>query len=192
MSDAARDGSSETGETPMTGRIRAHRTMEVRETNARRPRWSNATRRRSPGSRCAGRTERGRRAGAGHVRASVQLARRVSRRQLVSNMVVHDRATVAGRPAAGGEATTGQGRDSGGRRGDRVRCARRRGRGRDGAANSAGHSSRLSPTQKEVFTLRVAEGLSYKEIAEAVGTTEGAARVHYHNAMRAVKEFLDE
>jgi RNA polymerase sigma-70 factor (ECF subfamily) len=50
----------------------------------------------------------------------------------------------------------------------------------------------LSPTQKEVFTLRVSEGLSYKEIAEAVGTTEGAARVHYHNAMRAVKEFLDE
>lgn len=52
--------------------------------------------------------------------------------------------------------------------------------------------SRLSPMQKEVFTLRVSEGLSYKEIAEAVGTTEGAARVHYHNAMRAVKEFLDE
>ena len=51
---------------------------------------------------------------------------------------------------------------------------------------------RLSPTQKEVFSLRVGEGLSYKEIAEAVGTTEGAARVHYHNAMRAVKEFLDE
>lgn len=51
---------------------------------------------------------------------------------------------------------------------------------------------RLSPTQKDVFSLRVSEGLSYKEIAEAVGTTEGAARVHYHNAMRAVKEFLDE
>src|SRR6185312_15799657 len=51
---------------------------------------------------------------------------------------------------------------------------------------------RLSPTQREVFALRVSEGLSYKEIAEAVGTTEGAARVHYHNAMRAVKEFLDE
>jgi len=51
---------------------------------------------------------------------------------------------------------------------------------------------RLSPTQREVFGLRVGEGLSYREIAEAVGTTEGAARVHYHNAMRAVKEFLDE
>ncbi|MFN2566237.1 MAG: RNA polymerase sigma factor [Gemmatimonadaceae bacterium] len=51
---------------------------------------------------------------------------------------------------------------------------------------------RLSPTQREVFTLRVGEGLSYKEIAEAVGTTEGAARVHYHNAMRTIKEFLDD
>lgn len=52
--------------------------------------------------------------------------------------------------------------------------------------------TKLSPTQREVFTLRVAEGLSYKEIADTVGTTEGAARVHYHNAMRAVKEFLDD
>src|SRR5438477_6861579 len=49
----------------------------------------------------------------------------------------------------------------------------------------------LSPMQRQVFGLRVGEGLSYKEIAEALGTTEGAARVHYHNALRAVKEFLD-
>ena len=51
---------------------------------------------------------------------------------------------------------------------------------------------RLSPTQREVFTLRVSEGLSYREIADVVGTTEGAARVHYHNAMRAVKEYLSD
>ena len=51
---------------------------------------------------------------------------------------------------------------------------------------------RLTPTQREVFVLRMTEGLSYREIADAVGTTEGAARVHYHNAMRAVKEWLDE
>lgn len=51
---------------------------------------------------------------------------------------------------------------------------------------------RLTPTQREVFTLRVGEGLSYKEIAEVVGSTEGAARVHYHNAMRAIKELLNE
>lgn len=49
---------------------------------------------------------------------------------------------------------------------------------------------RLSPTQREVFTLRVTEGRSYREIAEIAGTTEGAARVHYHNALRSIKESL--
>lgn len=52
--------------------------------------------------------------------------------------------------------------------------------------------AKLSPTQREVFTLRVSEGLSYREIAGVVGSTEGAARVHYHNAMRAVKELLSD
>jgi RNA polymerase sigma-70 factor (ECF subfamily) len=52
--------------------------------------------------------------------------------------------------------------------------------------------ARLTPTQRAVFTLRVGEGMSYKEIADAVGTTDGAARVHYHNAMRAIKELLDD
>ena len=52
--------------------------------------------------------------------------------------------------------------------------------------------ARLTPTQREVFVLRVTEGLSYKDVAKVVKTTEGAARVHYHNAMRAIKEFLDE
>jgi RNA polymerase sigma-70 factor (ECF subfamily) len=51
---------------------------------------------------------------------------------------------------------------------------------------------RLSPTQRAVFVLRVSEGMSYAEIAETVGTTEGAARVHYHNAMRTIKELLDD
>ena len=50
----------------------------------------------------------------------------------------------------------------------------------------------LSAMQREVFSLRVEQGMSYREIAEIVGSTEGAARVHYHNAMRAVKEFLSE
>ncbi len=52
--------------------------------------------------------------------------------------------------------------------------------------------ARLTATQCQVFGLRVGEGMSYKEIADSVGTTEGAARVHYHNAMRAIKEFLDD
>ena len=50
----------------------------------------------------------------------------------------------------------------------------------------------LTRMQREVFTLRVSEGLSYREIAEVLGSTEGAARVHYHNALRAVKEALDD
>ena len=49
----------------------------------------------------------------------------------------------------------------------------------------------LTPTQREVFMLRVLEGLSYREIADVVGTTEGAARVHYHHALRTVKERID-
>ena len=55
-----------------------------------------------------------------------------------------------------------------------------------------GAVGKLSPTQREVFLLRVNEGLSYKEIADVAGTTEGAARVHYHNALRTVKENLNE
>ncbi|MBI3569023.1 MAG: RNA polymerase sigma factor [Gemmatimonadetes bacterium] len=52
--------------------------------------------------------------------------------------------------------------------------------------------SRLSPLQRDVFVLRVTEGMAYADIATTVGSTEGACRVHYHNAMRAVKEFLDD
>ncbi len=52
--------------------------------------------------------------------------------------------------------------------------------------------ARLSPLQREVFTLRVTEGMPYTEIARVVGSTEGACRVHYHNAMRAVKEYLSD
>jgi RNA polymerase sigma-70 factor (ECF subfamily) len=62
----------------------------------------------------------------------------------------------------------------------------------EAAARVREATRRLSPTQREVFTLRVGEGLSYKEIADLVGTTEGAARVHFHNALRTVKELLDD
>ena len=60
----------------------------------------------------------------------------------------------------------------------------------EAAARVRAAVERLSRLQREVFLLRVNEGLSYREIAEVVGSTEGAARVHYHNAMRAVKESL--
>lgn len=48
--------------------------------------------------------------------------------------------------------------------------------------------SGLTALQREVFTLRVNDGMAYAEIAKVVGSTEGACRVHYHNALRAIKE----
>jgi RNA polymerase sigma-70 factor (ECF subfamily) len=62
----------------------------------------------------------------------------------------------------------------------------------EAAQRVAGAMARLTRLQREVFVLRVQEGRSYKEIAEILGSTEGAARVHYHNAMRAVREFLHD
>lgn len=50
--------------------------------------------------------------------------------------------------------------------------------------------AKLTPMQREVFTLRVTEGMPYGEIAKVVESTEGACRVHYHNAIRIIKEYL--
>lgn len=48
----------------------------------------------------------------------------------------------------------------------------------------------LPRLQREVFLLRVEQGLEYAEIATALGTTAGAARVHYHHAVRRLKELV--
>jgi RNA polymerase sigma-70 factor (ECF subfamily) len=63
--------------------------------------------------------------------------------------------------------------------------------GSETGARVARALAHLTVMQREVFVLRVSEGLSYREIAEAVGSTEGAARVHYHHALRTIKELLD-
>ena len=48
----------------------------------------------------------------------------------------------------------------------------------------------LSPLQREVFLLRAQQGMEYDDIAHALGTTPGAARVHYHHAVRRLKELV--
>lgn len=48
----------------------------------------------------------------------------------------------------------------------------------------------LPRMQREVFLLRAQEGAGYDEIAAALGTTPGAARVHYHHAVKRLKELV--
>ena len=48
----------------------------------------------------------------------------------------------------------------------------------------------LPRLQREVFLLRAQQGLEYGEIAAALDTTAGAARVHFHHAVKRLKELL--
>ncbi|MFQ5705269.1 MAG: RNA polymerase sigma factor [Gemmatimonadales bacterium] len=48
----------------------------------------------------------------------------------------------------------------------------------------------LPPMQRDVFLLRAQQGCEYDDIAEALGTTAGAARVHYHHAVKRLKKGL--
>ena len=50
--------------------------------------------------------------------------------------------------------------------------------------------ARLPRMQREVFLLRAQQGMEYDDIAAALGTSSGAARVHYHHAVKRLKEFL--
>jgi RNA polymerase sigma-70 factor, ECF subfamily len=48
----------------------------------------------------------------------------------------------------------------------------------------------LPRLQREVFLLRAQQGTDYEEIAAVLGTTPGAARVHYHHAVKRLKELI--
>src|SRR2546421_905329 len=49
---------------------------------------------------------------------------------------------------------------------------------------------RLPPSQRGGLLPRAPQGLADEEIAAALGTSPGAARVHYHHAVRRLKESL--
>ena len=49
----------------------------------------------------------------------------------------------------------------------------------------------LPPMQRNVFLLRAQQGAEYEEIAAALGTSVGAARVHYHQAVKRLKAVLE-
>ena len=48
----------------------------------------------------------------------------------------------------------------------------------------------LPRMQRDVFLLRAQQGMEYEDIAGALKTTVGAARVHYHHALKRLKEWL--
>jgi RNA polymerase sigma-70 factor (ECF subfamily) len=49
----------------------------------------------------------------------------------------------------------------------------------------------LPPQQRAVVVLRVWEGLSYADIAEALGRTEATVRSHMHHGLAALREYLE-
>jgi RNA polymerase sigma-70 factor (ECF subfamily) len=50
---------------------------------------------------------------------------------------------------------------------------------------------RLPRMQRDVFLLRAQQGMEYDDIAVALRTSVGAARVHYHHALKRLKEWLE-
>ena len=48
----------------------------------------------------------------------------------------------------------------------------------------------LPRMQRDVFLLRAQQGLEYDDIAAALRTTPGAARVHYHHAVKRLKAWV--
>jgi len=50
---------------------------------------------------------------------------------------------------------------------------------------------KLPRLQREVFLMRAQQGAEYQDIAKALGTTPGAARVHFHHAIKALKGLIE-
>lgn len=48
----------------------------------------------------------------------------------------------------------------------------------------------LPEKQRQAVALRVFEGLSFREVGELIGSSEGAARVNYHHGIRRIRETL--
>jgi len=49
---------------------------------------------------------------------------------------------------------------------------------------------KLPRLQREVFLMRAQQGMEYEDICGALGTTPGSARVHYHHAVKRLKDLL--
>ena len=52
--------------------------------------------------------------------------------------------------------------------------------------------TRLPKKQRMVVIMRITQQLSYKEIADITGMTEGSAKVNYHHAVTKLKDWLND
>jgi RNA polymerase sigma-70 factor, ECF subfamily len=62
---------------------------------------------------------------------------------------------------------------------------------REEAAKARALLARLPEKQRLAVQLRVDEGLSFREVGEVIGSTEGAARVNYHHGIRRLREWME-
>lgn len=60
----------------------------------------------------------------------------------------------------------------------------------DAYARAARELATLPEKQRGAVTLRIYEGLSFKEIGEIIGCSEGSARVNYHHGIQKLREAL--
>ena len=58
------------------------------------------------------------------------------------------------------------------------------------AARARSMLARLPEKQRMSVTLRVEEGLSFREIGDVIGSSEGAARVNYFHGIRRLRELM--
>lgn len=58
------------------------------------------------------------------------------------------------------------------------------------AARARAHLEQLPEKQRLSISLRVDEGLSFREIGELIGSSEGAARVNYFHGIRRLRELM--
>lgn len=62
----------------------------------------------------------------------------------------------------------------------------------DEAARARAWLERLPEKQRLAVTLRLEEGLSFREVGEVIGSSEGAARVNYHHGINKLRDWMIE
>lgn len=51
--------------------------------------------------------------------------------------------------------------------------------------------AKLPEKQRMSVSLRIEEGMSFREIGEVIGSSEGAARVNYFHGIRRLREWME-